>query len=198
MSRIGRLPVEIPAGVTVTVTPDNYVTVKGPLGELKQFLNVKGSYTEVVDGVKKEVAGNLVEVEVKENLVHVTRKNDEKNVKAMHGLYRKLIANMVEGVTKGYSKTLVVNGVGYKVAKQGAKIVMNVGYSHPVEIVAPEGITLDTNGNTDIIVKGINKELVGQVSANIKAIKKPDPYHAYGVRYSDEVIVRKEGKTAGK
>ncbi len=126
MSRIGRLPVEIPAGVTVTVTPDNYVTVKGPLGELKQFLNVKGSYTEVVDGVKKEVAGNLVEVEVKENLVHVTRKNDEKNVKAMHGLYRKLIANMVEGVTKGYSKTLVVNGVGYKVAKQGAKIVMNV------------------------------------------------------------------------
>ncbi len=110
MSRIGRLPVEIPAGVTVTVTPDNYVTVKGPLGELKQFLNVKGSYTEVVDGVKKEVAGNLVEVEVKENLVHVTRKNDEKNVKAMHGLYRKLIANMVEGVTKGYSKTLVVNG----------------------------------------------------------------------------------------
>lgn len=157
MSRIGRLPVEIPAGVTVTVTPDNYVTVKGPLGELKQFLNVKGSYTEVVDGVKKEVAGNLVEVEVKENLVHVTRKNDEKNVKAMHGLYRKLIANMVEGVTKGYSKTLVVNGVGYKVAKQGAKIVMNVGYSHPVEIVAPEGITLDTNGNTDIIVKGINK-----------------------------------------
>lgn len=182
MSRIGRLPVAIPAGVTVTVTPDNLVIVKGPLGELKQQVHKDGS----------------IKVEVKENLVHVTRTSDEKDVKALHGLYRKLISNMVEGVTKGYSKTLVVNGVGYKVAKQGNKVVMNIGFSHPVEVNPPAGITLDVNGTTDIIVKGIDKELVGQVAANIKALKKPDPYHAYGVRYSDEVIVRKEGKTAGK
>ena len=182
MSRIGRLPVEIPAGVTVTVDDNNLVTVKGPLGELSQQVVKDGS----------------IKVEVKENLVHVTRSCDDKDIKALHGLYRKLIFNMVEGVTKGFSKTLVVNGVGYKVAKKGNNVVMNVGYSHPVEIVPPAGITLDVNGTNEIVVKGINKEVVGQVAANIKFVKIPDPYHAYGVRYSDEVIVRKEGKTAGK
>ena len=125
-------------------------------------------------------------------------KNDEKEVKALHGLYRKLIANMVEGVSKGFEKGLVLNGVGYKVAKQGKKIVLSVGYSHPVEIEEVPGITFECPSITEVVVKGIDKELVGQMAANIRKVRNPDPYHAYGIRYKDEVIVRKEGKTGKK
>ena len=182
MSRIGRLPVEIPAGVTVTVDANNLVKVKGPLGELSQQV----------------IADGTIKVEVKENLVHVTRSNDTKDVKALHGLYRKLIFNMVEGVTKGFTKSLIVNGVGYKASMKGANVILNIGYSHPVEIVAPAGIKLSVNGTNEVVVTGIDKEAVGQLAANIRDKKKPDPYFAYGIRYSDEEVARKEGKTAGK
>lgn len=180
MSRIGRLPLEITAGVTVTVDNDNVVKVKGPLGELSQ--KVDKSITVTIEG----------------NVLHVLRHDEVKQHKAMHGLYRKLIANMVDGVTKGYQKELIVNGVGYKVAKTGNNLVINCGYSHPVDVIAPAGITFETPNATEIVVKGISRELVGQTAANIKAIKKPDPYHIYGIRYKDEVIVKKEGKKAGK
>lgn len=180
MSRIGRLPIAVPAGVTVTIDKNNLVTVKGPLGELKQQVNP------------------IITVKVEDGNVICTRPNDEKNTKAMHGLYRKLIANLVEGVTKGFEKQLVINGVGYKVAKQGNKIVMNIGFSHPVEFAEPDGIKFECPSITEILVKGISREQVGQTAANIRAIKIPDPYHAYGIRYKDEVIVRKEGKKASK
>ena len=180
MSRIGRLPVAIPAGVEIKVSPENVVEVKGPKGVLTLSVNKN------------------IKVEVEGNVLHVKRPNDEQENKAMHGLYRKLIANMGEGVTNGYKKGLVINGVGYKVAKQGNKIVMDVGYSHTVEVVEPDGIKFECPSQTEIVVSGIDKVKVGQVAANIRAIRVPDPYHAYGVRYSDEVIARKEGKKAGK
>lgn len=179
MSRIGRLPVKIPAGVEVTIAGCN-VTVKGPKGELKQWVDP------------------AIGVAVKDGEVHVTRSDDQKEHRSMHGLYRALIANMVHGVTEGYKKGLVINGVGYKVAKQGNKIVMNIGYSHPVEFEAPAGITLDCPSVTEITVSGIDKKLVGECAANIRFKRKPEPYHGYGIRYSDEVIQHKEGKTAGK
>lgn len=180
MSRIGRLPVVIPQGVEVSVSPENVVTVKGAKGTLN--LNVK----------------SLIKVNVENGEVKVTRPNDEKETKALHGLYRKLIANMVEGVSKGFEKGLVLNGVGYKVAKQGKKIVLSVGYSHPVEIEEVPGITFECPSATEIVVKGIDKELVGQIAANVRKVRNPDPYHAYGIRYKDEVIARKEGKTGKK
>lgn len=180
MSRIGRLPVEIPQGVNVAVN-GNVVTVSGPLGNLSQ---------------KIEVAG--ISVEVEGNLVHVKRSNEQKETKSAHGLYRAIIFNMVHGVTKGYEKGLVISGVGYKLAKQGNKVILNVGYSHPVEFVEPEGITIDIVNATEMKVKGIDKEKVGQVAADLKAIRKPEPYHGYGIRYADETILRKVGKTAGK
>lgn len=180
MSRIGRLPVVIPQGVEVSVSPENVVTVKGAKGTLN--LNVK----------------SLIKVNVENGEVKVSRPNDEKETKALHGLYRKLIANMVEGVSKGFEKGLVLNGVGYKVAKQGKKIVLSVGYSHPVEIEEVPGITFECPSATEVVVKGIDKELVGQIAANIRKVRNPDPYHAYGIRYRDEVIVRKEGKTGKK
>ncbi|MGN0772056.1 MAG: 50S ribosomal protein L6 [Christensenellales bacterium] len=180
MSRIGRLPVAIPAGVEIKVSPENVVEVKGPKGVLTL-------------GVNKNI-----KVEIEGNVLHVRRPDDEPENKALHGLYRKLIANMVEGVTNGYKKGLVINGVGYKVTKQGNKIVMDVGYSHTVDVVEPEGIKFECPSQTEIVVSGIDKVKVGQVAANIRAIRVPDPYHAYGIRYSDEVIARKEGKKAGK
>lgn len=180
MSRIGRLPVVIPQGVEVSVSPENVVTVKGAKGTLT--LNVK----------------SLIKVNVENGEVKVSRPNDEKETKALHGLYRKLIANMVEGVSKGFEKGLVLNGVGYKVAKQGKKIVLSVGYSHPVEIEEVPGITFECPSATEVVVKGIDKELVGQIAANVRKVRNPDPYHAYGIRYRDEVIVRKEGKTGKK
>ena len=179
MSRIGKEPVVIPAGVTVSFA-DGVVTVKGAKGTLT--LNVK----------------NIIKVNIENGEVKVTRPNDEKETKALHGLYRKLIANMVEGVSKGYEKGLVLNGVGYKVAKQGKKIVLSVGYSHPVEIEEVPGITFECPSITEVVVKGIDKELVGQIAANIRKVRNPDPYHAYGIRYKDEVIARKEGKTGKK
>lgn len=179
MSRIGREPVHIPAGVTVEMK-DNVMIVKGSLGTL----------TQVVDPV--------ITLTVENNVAHFTRANEEKATKAKHGLYRALLQNMVNGVSKGYEKGLVIAGVGYKVQKQGANIVMNIGFSHPVEYKAVEGITLECPSQTEITVKGISKELVGQVAANIRAIRKPEPYHGYGIHYKDEVIQRKEGKTAGK
>lgn len=183
MSRIGRLPVAIPEGVTVEIGDQNVVTVKGKLGTLTRAFNP------------------AIGIEVKDNHVHVTITEEQKKDKAihaLHGLTRVLINNMVVGVSKGYEKQLVVNGVGYKVTVSGTnQLTFNVGYSHPVVVDAPQGITLGANGN-EVTVKGIDKELVGQVAANIKRIRIPDPYHHYGIRYKDEVLVKKEGKTAGK
>ena len=130
--------------------------------------------------------------------VIVKRTSEDKAVKAKHGLYRALIANMIEGVTKGFEKGLIVNGVGYKVVKAGNKITLSIGFSHTVDFEAPAGVTLDCPTQTEITVKGIDKVAVGQTAANIRAIKKPEPYHIYGIRYKDEVIQKKEGKTAGK
>lgn len=180
MSRIGRLPVAIPQGVEVSVSPENVVTVKGAKGTLT--LKVNSIITVKVEGAE----------------VKVYRPNDEKAVKSMHGLYRKLIFNMVEGVSKGFEKALVLNGVGYKAAKQGKKLVLNVGYSHAVEIEEIAGITYECPSATEVVVKGIDKELVGQMAANIRKVRNPDPYHVYGIRYKDEVIARKEGKTGKK
>lgn len=180
MSRIGRLPIEVPKGVTVTVTPENVVIVKGPLGELST-------------AVDKNIS-----VEVSSDTIIIARNSEEKKYKAMHGLYRALVANTVEGVTKGFVKHLIVKGVGYKVVKTGKKIVLNIGYSHPVEVVEPQGVTIEVPTQTEILVKGIDKIAVGQCAAEIKAIKKPDPYHLYGIRYKNEVILKKEGKTGKK
>ncbi len=178
MSRIGNAPITIPAGVTVE-SKNNVLTVKGPKGTLTQAYDP--IITPVVEG----------------NVVKFTRANDLGPTKAKHGLYRALCANMVKGVTEGFKKTLIVNGVGWKVAKQGKKIVMNVGFSHPVEIEEIEGITLDCPSQTEITVSGIDKDKVGQFSAMVRGVREPEPYHGYGIRYSDEVIERKVGKAAG-
>jgi len=178
MSRIGNAIINIPAGVTVEVK-NNVLTVKGPKGTLTQ------SYDPIIT---PNVEGNVVSF---------TRANDLGPTKAKHGLYRALCANMVKGVTDGFQKNLIVNGVGWKVAKQGNKVVMNVGFSHPVEIAEIEGVTLECPTQTEIIVKGIDKEKVGQFAAMVRGIREPEPYHGYGIRYSDEVIERKVGKAAG-
>lgn len=180
MSRIGRLPVVIPQGVEVTVSPENLVTVKGPKGTLSRQID------------------KSITVKVENGHVVCSRSSEEKEIKSMHGLYRKLIFNMVEGVTKGFQKGLVVNGVGYRVVKQGKKVVLSIGYSHNIEIEEIDGITLEVPSEKDIVVKGIDNEKVGQFAANIRSLRKPDPYHAYGIRYSDEVIARKEGKKGTK
>lgn len=180
MSRIGRLPVALTGKVKAEMN-GSILTVTGPLGTLSQ-----------------EIENPNIQVVIEPHVIHVTRTSEEKTVKAAHGLYRSLIANMVNGVEKGYAKNLVIEGVGYKAAMQGSKLVLNVGYSHPVNIEAPEGIKLECVSATEISVKGIDKTKVGQCAANIKAVRKPEPYHGYGVRYKDETILRKEGKTAGK
>lgn len=177
MSRIGRLPVKIEDGASVTYA-NNIVTVTGKLGTLSQ-----------------KIANPNVEVTVADGFVTVTRKNEIKATKAAHGLYRALIANMMTGVTKGYEKTLVLAGVGYKAQMKGKDVVLNVGYSHPVDVIAPEGIKLECPALTEVKVSGIDKTLVGQVAADIKAIRKPEPYHGYGIHYKGETILRKEGKT---
>ncbi|MBR2870955.1 MAG: 50S ribosomal protein L6 [Clostridia bacterium] len=178
MSRIGNAPITIPAGVTVEAK-DNVVTVKG----------AKGVLTQAYDSV--------ISFKIENNTVVLTRANDLGPTKAKHGLYRALVANMVKGVTEGFKKTLVVNGVGWKVAKQGKKVVLNVGFSHPVEVEEIDGITLDCPSITEITVAGIDKEKVGQFAAMVRGIREPEPYHGYGIRYSDEVIDRKVGKAAG-
>lgn len=179
MSRIGRAPISIPNGVTVTVA-DNKVTVKGPLGQLERDFDSR------------------ISVKVENNQVLVLRSNDEKEVKALHGLYRALIQNMVNGVVKEFEKALIVHGVGYKMTVVGKKLTMNIGFSHPIEIEAPEGISFALPQPLELVVKGIDKELVGQVAAMIKFKKPVEPYHGYGIHYKDEVVLRKEGKKAGK
>lgn len=178
MSRIGNAIINIPAGVTVEFK-DNTIFVKGPKGTLSQVYDPV--ITPAVEGYT----------------IKFTRANDLGPTKAKHGLYRALTANMIKGVTEGYKKTLIVNGVGWKVAKQGNKVVLNVGFSHPVEVVETDGITLDCASQTEITVSGINKEKVGQFAAMIRKIREPEPYHGYGIRYSDEIIERKVGKAAG-
>ena len=179
MSRIGRMPVAIPAGVTVEIV-NNYMTVKGPKGTLERQLPVEME-------IKKE-DGNVI----------VTRPNDLKKMKSLHGLTRTLIANMIHGVTEGYEKKLEVNGVGYRAAKQGKKLTLSLGYSHPVEMEDPEGIETVLEGQNVIIVKGINKEKVGQYAAEIRSKREPEPYKGKGIKYADEVIRRKVGKTGKK
>ena len=179
MSRIGRLPVAIPAGVTVEVAENNVVTVKGPKGTLTKELPVE------------------MEIKVEGEEVIVTRPSDLKKMKSLHGLTRTLINNMVVGVTEGYEKVLEVNGVGYRAAKQGNKLVLSLGYSHPVEMIDPEGLSSAVDGNK-IIVSGISKEKVGQFAAEIRDKRRPEPYKGKGIKYADEVIRRKVGKTGKK
>ena len=179
MSRIGRLPVVIPAGVTVDVKENNYVVVKGSKGTLERELPVE------------------MDIKVEDGQVIVTRPSDLKKMKALHGLTRTLIQNMVIGVSEGYQKVLEVNGVGYKAAKQGKKLVLSLGYSNPVEMEDPEGLETTVDGNK-IVVKGISKEKVGQYAAEIREKRKPEPYKGKGIKYADEVIRRKVGKTGKK
>ena len=177
MSRIGRAPINVPAGVTVTVTPENVVTVKGPKGTLTQTFN---------SNIKIEVAGNEI---------NVTRPNDEKENRALHGLTRTLVNNMVVGVTSGYEKRLEINGVGYRAEKQGKKLVLSLGYSHPVFFEEGNGVTFDLPDNTTILVKGIDKQVVGQIAAQIREKRPPEPYLGKGIKYAGEHIRRKAGKT---
>ena len=177
MSRIGRAPITVPAGVTVTVTPENVVTVKGPKGTLTQAFNAN------------------IKIEVSDNVINVTRPNDEKENRALHGLTRTLVNNMVVGVTAGYEKRLEINGVGYRAEKQGKKLVLSLGYSHPVFFEEGNGITFDLPDNTTIIVKGIDKQIVGQIAAQIREKRPPEPYLGKGIKYEGEHIRRKAGKT---
>ena len=179
MSRIGRLPVVVPAGVTVEVKENNYVVVKGSKGTLERNLPVE------------------MDIKVEDGHVVVTRPNDLKKMKALHGLTRTLIHNMVVGVSEGYEKVLEVNGVGYRAQKQGKKLVLSLGYSHPVEMEDPEGLETTVDGNK-INVKGISKEKVGQYAAEIREKRRPEPYKGKGIKYADEVIRRKVGKTGKK
>lgn len=179
MSRIGRLPIAIPAGVDVKVEAENLVTVKGAKGTLTQKFNP--------EMIIKVEGGNVI----------VERPSEEKQHKALHGLTRTLVANMVEGVTNGYSKKLEIVGVGYRAAKQGKTLVLNIGYSHSVNMDEPEGITFEVPDQNTVIVSGADKQKVGQVSAEIRSKRAPEPYHGKGIKYSDEHIRRKAGK-AGK
>ena len=180
MSRIGKLPVMIPAGVDVTFA-DSEITVKGPKGELKQWIDQ-----------------NLVNVNVDAGVITVTRDDDAKEKRSAHGLYRTLISNMVTGVTEGFEKKLQIVGVGYRCEKKGDTLVLNLGYSHPIEMKDPEGITTEAPSQTDIIVRGISKELVGNYSAVIRQQRPPEPYKGKGIKYVDETIIRKEGKSGAK
>ncbi|MBE7101343.1 MAG: 50S ribosomal protein L6 [Clostridiales bacterium] len=179
MSRIGKMPIALPAGVEVKFV-DGVVTVKGAKGTLS-----------------REVVGNIG-IEVEGATLLVKALDDKAETNAKHGLYRALLAGMVTGVTDGFTKVLEVKGVGWKAAVQGNKLVLNVGFSHPVEFVAPEGIKFECPTLTEVRVSGISKELVGQMAANIRAIRVPEPYHGYGIRYQGEHVEHKEGKTSGK
>ena len=180
MSRIGRMPVVVPAGVEVKISGNNEVSVKGPKGSLMQKLS-----GEMI--IKNE--GGSITVE---------RPSENKNHKALHGLTRTLINNMVVGVTQGYEKSLDINGVGYRASKSGKKLVLSLGYSHPVEMEEPEGVTVEVPAQNKIIVKGIDKQAVGEFAAKIRSKREPEPYKGKGIKYSDEVVRRKEGKTGGK
>ena len=180
MSRIGKMPISLPAGVEVTLGEGNLVTVKGPKGSLTQKLSDKITLSKE-DGV-----------------INVSRPNDEKENRALHGLTRTLLHNMVVGVTEGYKKELDVNGVGYRVAKEGKKLTMNIGYSHPVVVEETEGITIEAPTPNKIIISGIDKQKVGQFAAEVRGKRPPEPYKGKGIKYTDEVIRRKEGKTGVK
>lgn len=179
MSRIGKLPIEIPSGVEVKFA-DGVLTVKGPKGELTQTIDP------------------LVKLEIADNQITVVPQAETKEARSFHGLFRSLTANMVEGVTKGYQKRLEINGVGYRAQIQGKKIVLSLGYSHPIEYQVPEGVTaeIDKDKNNVIIISGINKQKVGQTAAEIRDFRKPEPYKGKGVKYEDEHIRRKAGKAA--
>ena len=179
MSRIGRLPITVPAGVTVTVGEDNNVVVKGPKGTLSQKVNRDFKLT-LEDGV-----------------LTVDRPSESKPHKSLHGLYRALLNNLVVGVTTGFEKTLEIVGTGYRAQAEGKKLTINAGYSHPVVFDAPEGVSFETPNATIIVVKGISKQVVGNLAADIRAVRKPEPYLGKGIKYKDEHIRRKEGK-AGK
>ncbi len=180
MSRIGKMPIAIPAGVTVDIAENNVVTVKGPKGTLQRALAPE------------------LEIKIEAGEVIVNRPNDLKKMKSLHGLTRTLINNMVVGVTAGYEKALEINGVGYRVVKEGNKLNLTLGYSHPVIMEDPEGIETVCDGQNKIIVKGIDKEKVGQFAAQIREKRAPEPYKGKGIKYADEVIRRKAGKTGKK
>ena len=180
MSRIGRMPIAVPAGVTVDIAENNHVTVKGPKGTLERTLPSE------------------MDIKLEGDEVIVTRPNDLKKMKSLHGLTRTLIHNMVVGVTDGYSKVLEINGVGYRAQKQGNKLILSLGYSHPVEMIDPEGLTTTLEGQNKITVSGIDKEKVGQYAAEIRDKRRPEPYKGKGIKYADEVIRRKVGKTGKK
>lgn len=179
MSRIGRMPIAIPEGVTVTID-GNVVTVKGPKGELTRALH-------------KDMI-----VEMEDNSVVVKRPSDEKEHRALHGLTRTLVANMVDGVSKGFTKTLEIAGVGYRATKAGNKMNLALGFSHPVEVVPPAGITIDVPAPNKIVVSGIDKEAVGALAAKIRSFREPEPYKGKGIKYEGEVVRRKVGKAGGK
>ena len=180
MSRIGRMPIAIPAGVTVDVAENNKVTVKGPKGTLERVLP---------EGIEIKVEGDVI---------NVTRPDETKRMKSLHGLTRTLVNNMVVGVTEGYAKKLEVNGVGYRAQKTGKTLVLTLGYSHPVEMTDPDGIDVEVPDQNTVIVKGIDKEKVGQYAAEIRSKREPEPYKGKGIKYADEVIRRKVGKTGKK
>ena len=180
MSRIGNAPVEIPAGVTVTLGEGNLVTVKGPKGELSRHIHPE---------MKVTVEGNIVKVE---------RPSDDKTHRSLHGLSRTLIHNMVLGVTEGFSKSLEINGVGYRAQKQGKNLNLSLGFSHPVIVEPPKGIEFDVPSANAITVKGIDKEVVGQIAAEIRGFREPEPYKGNGIKYAGEHIRRKEGKAGAK
>ncbi len=181
MSKVGKQPIQIPTGVTVDIDQNNrIVKVKGPKGELTQ------SFDPVVD------------ITLEDGVMELTRKNEQKRSKMMHGLTRALIANMVEGVVNEFTKRLELNGVGYRCKLEGRKLVLNLGFSHPIEIVPPETVYFESPAETIIEVKGVDKHLVGQVAANIRKLRNPDPYKNKGVKYSGEVLIKKAGKALGK
>ena len=180
MSRIGRMPIEIPDGVTLTVEDDRIV-VKGARGELSQ-----------------DYRGSFVTINLEDKICTVERKNETKQAKSMHGLYRKLIHNMVVGVSEGFSKVLLVNGVGYRAEQREDILVLNLGYSNPIEYPVPEGITITVEGNNRIVVSGPDRQQVGQVSAEIRSMRPPEPYKGKGIRYENEYVRRKIGKTGIK
>ena len=176
MSRVGKKPIEVPAGVTVTIDKST-VTVKGPKGELTRTFN------------------SDIAISLEENVINVTRPSDAKEHRALHGTTRALLANMVEGVSKGFERGLELIGVGYRAQKQGSKLVLTVGYSHPVEIEPEAGIEIEVPSATKVVVKGTNKERVGALAANIRDVRPPEPYKGKGIRYEGEYVRRKEGKT---
>ena len=180
MSRIGRATITIPAGAEVKAEGNNHITVKGPKGTLERTLVPQ------------------IKVEVDAGVIHVTRPDDEKTTRSLHGLTRTLVANMVHGVTEGFSKTLEVNGVGYRASKEGKKLVLNVGYSHQIDVEETDGITIDVPNPNTVVINGIDKQQVGQFAADVRAKRPPEPYKGKGIKYAGEYVRRKVGKTGAK